>query len=120
MIRAIKEEKSKNIKDFIIDGHLCIFNASGKIEKIPEYFFIDAQITGIVVLQDDPQRICDRINQRDAQKIEKEDIERMQNEEQKYAEELYNKLNIEYITITHECSGKQFGEILRNIGRKIS
>lgn len=118
LIRAIKEEKSKNIRDFIIDGHLCVFNASGKVERIPEYFFVDSQISGIVILQDNPQKICDRISQRDFQNIKIEDIEWMQNEEQKYADDLHNKFNIEYITITHGCSGGMFEEILRNIGRK--
>ncbi|MBD5096054.1 MAG: AAA family ATPase [Lachnospiraceae bacterium] len=116
LIKAIKEEKFHNRKDFIIDGHLCIFNARGDVEFVPQYFFIDAQITGIVLLQDEPRIICDRISQRDSNKISMRNIEKIQDEEQKYARELQNKFQIEYVIISHECTGEQFEEILRNIG----
>lgn len=116
LIRAIKEVKSGSDKDFILDGHMCVFNGEGKVERIPEYFFNEAQITGIVLLQDNPKVICDRINQRDTYKMRIQDIELMQDEEQKYAKEIETKFQIRYVIITHECTGKQFGEILREIG----
>lgn len=116
LIKAIKEEKIHNMKDFILDGHLCIFNARGDAERIPEYFFVDAQINGIILLQDEPRIICDRINQRDSNKISMNDIKRMQEEERKYARELQNKFEIGYIIISHECTGEQFEEKLRKIG----
>lgn len=116
LIKAIKEEKLRNRKDFIIDGHLCIFNAMGDVEPIPEYFLIDAEITGIVLLQDEPRIICDRINQRDSNKISMRNIEKMQDEEQKYARELQNKFQIDYVIISHECTGEQFEKELRKIG----
>lgn len=116
LIKAIKEEKIHNVKDFIIDGHLCIFNRRGDVERIPEYFFVDAQITGIVLLQDEPRIICDRINQRDSIEMSMRDIESMQDEERKYARELQEKFQIEYIIISHECTGEQFEEKLRKMG----
>lgn len=116
LIKAIKEEKLCNRKDFIIDGHLCIFNAMGDVEPIPEYFLIDAEITGIVLLQDEPRIICNRINQRDSNKISMRNIEKMQGEEQKYARKLQNKFQIDYVIISHECTGEQFEEELRKIG----
>ena len=68
LITALKEAKLQSAKDVILDGHLCLFNADGEVERIPENFFINAQIKGIVLLQDDSNIICDRINQRDAKK----------------------------------------------------
>lgn len=118
LIRAVKKVKNDSEKDFILDGHLCVFNGEGKVERIPEYFFDEAQITGIVLLQDDPKVICDRINQRDTYKMGIQDIELMQVEEQEYAKELEIKLQIRYAIITHECTGKQFEKILREIGGK--
>ncbi len=116
LIKAIKEEKLVSTNDIIIDGHLCVLNAKGEVERIPEYFFVDAQITGIVLLQDEPRIICDRLNQRDSNKISIKDIELMQNEEQKYAMELQNKNQIKCVKISHKCTGKQFEENLRNLG----
>lgn len=116
LIKAIREEKLHNTRNFIIDGHLCIFNAKGEVKRIPEYFFTDAQITGIVILQDEPKIIYQRINQRDSNQVSMRDIESMQDEERKYARELQGRFQIEYIIISHECTGKQFEEILREIG----
>ena len=113
LIRAINEEKKNNKKNIILDGHLCVFNAEGKVERIPEYFFIQAGITGIILLQDDSKRICDRIKHRDLSLISQDDIEQMQNEEQKYAEELKEKYHIDYMKITHEWTGEQFSDMLR-------
>lgn len=110
LIKAIKEVRSNDAKSFILDGHLCIFNAKGEVERIPEYFFIETQITGIILLQDAPRIICDRIRQRDCNKISIHDIERMQNEEKNYAIDLEAEFQIKYEIITHECTGKQFGE----------
>ena len=95
---------------------MCVFNARGEVERVPEYFFSDAQITGIILLQDEPRVICDRISQRDSNKISIRDIESMQNEERKYARELQSKFHIEYIIISHECTGEQFEEELRKMG----
>lgn len=116
LIKAIKEAKANDINDFILDGHLCIFNAEGTVERIPEYFFEEAKINGIILLQDEDQIICDRINQRDSNKISVNDIKFMQEEEQKYADELKAKLQMEYEIITHECTGKEFEELLKNMG----
>lgn len=116
LIQAINEARHHDIKDFILDGHLCIFNAHGEVKRIPEYFFVRAQITGIVLLQDESEIICNRINQRDSNRINIEDIQWMQDEERKYAKELENKFNIEHVIISHECTGEQFEEYLRKMG----
>lgn len=115
LIKAIKKEKGRNLKDFILDGHLCVFNAQGDVERIPEYFFIDAEINGIVLLQDDSQVICDRISKRDSKEIDINAIKSMQDEEKRYAEELQSKFHICHIIISHECSGEQFEEKLKEM-----
>lgn len=117
LINAIKKERISNTKNFIIDGHLCIFNADGDVQRIPEYFIINAKITAIVLLQDDPKLIYTRLTQRDSEKISIEDLQRMQDEELKYACELQDKFQIKYRIITHKYTGEQFEELLNNIGR---
>ena len=69
LLKAIKDEVLHTTRNYIIDGHLCVFNARGEVERIPEYFFSDAYITGIVLLQDEPRKICERIEQRDSNKV---------------------------------------------------
>ena len=110
------EEKAYNSKDFILDGHLCVFNAKGDIVRIPEYFFVNTKINGIILLQDEPRVIVERIVQRDSNRLEISTIENMQDEESKYASELQRKYQIEYVKISHECTGEVFERILRKIG----
>lgn len=116
LIKAIKQERNCNIKDFILDGHLCIFNAAGDIVRIPEYFFVETHINGIILLQDSPCTIYDRITQRDSKRVNISVIESMQEEEKKYAGELQNKFHIDYALISHECTGEQFMEIIKKVG----
>ena len=120
LARAIREAQTSGVKDFILDGHLCIFNALGEVERISEDFFEVAQITGVILLQDDPSLICDRINSRDANKIDILAIKQMQDEECIYAKELEQRLQIRYAIITHECTGEQFAEVLRSVGGDLS
>lgn len=115
LIRAIKEEARLNESNCIIDGHLCLFNMMGEIERVPEYFFVKAGITGIILLQDDPQVICERIRHRDSTQIRIEDIEKMQDEEEKYAQELKEKFQIKCRVVTHACTGEQLEIMMREM-----
>lgn len=116
LIQAMKEAMDNNAGDFVLDGHLCIFNAKGEVERIPRFFFEEIKVTGIILLQDTPEQIYCRIRKRDANTIDVCDIDRMQDEEEKYAKELEKELNIKYTAITHECTKVQFMEILKRWG----
>lgn len=116
LIKAIKEAKRSGMKEMILDGHMCIFNAKGEVERVPEYFFEEVQVAGNILLQDNVITICERIIQRDTIQISADDIEKMQDEERKYARELEEKYQIKYVVISHDCTGRQFEEILRKMG----
>lgn len=116
LIKAVKEAKLKDGNSFILDGHICIFDAEGNIVRIPENFFGETQIEVIVLLQDSPKVISDRLNIRDGKEINIQSIEKMQCEEQKFAEELWEKYKIPYIVVTHECTGVEFMQRIQEIG----
>lgn len=116
LIKAIKEAKLKDENSFILDGHLCIFDVGGNVVRIPENFFYETQIEGIVLLQDCPKVISDRINTRDGKEISIQSIEKMQYEEQKFAEELWGKYKIPYVVVTHECTGAEFMQKIQEMG----
>ena len=69
-----------------------------------------------MLLQDSPDVISDRINARDGKDISVQSIEKMQHEEQKFAEELWKKYKIPYVVITHECTGVEFLQRIQEIG----
>lgn len=116
LITAIKEAQLKDDKSFILDGHLCIFNSQGRVVRIPENFFYETKIEGIILLQDHPNVIFNRINERDANEISVQSIEQMQDEEQRYAEELKEKYKIPYMVVTHECTGTEFIKRIQGLG----
>ncbi len=116
LTRAIKEVKLKGENSFILDGHLCIFNSEGNVVRIPESFFYETRIEGIVLLRDHPDVIFDRIKSRDGNEISVQCIQQMQDEEEKYAKELSEKYGIPYIVVTHGCTGDEFMQKLQEFG----
>ena len=116
LIKAVKEAKLKDGNSFILDGHLCIFDAEENVVRIPENFFSETQIEGIVLLQDFPKVISDRLEIRDGKKISIQSIEKMQHEEQRFAEELWKKYKIPYVVVTHECTGVEFMRRIQEVG----
>lgn len=116
LITAIKEEKSNDDRDLILDGHLCIYNKQGEIERIPEYFFVETNIKNVFILQDDPKIISERLRKRDKKEIQIEDIQKIQNEELAYARELKEKLGTNFVVITHKVTEEQFKKYLNKMG----
>lgn len=119
LIAAIKEAKNGEKTSFILDGHLCIFDSSGKVIRIPENFFFETQIEGIILLQDEPGMILDRLHKRDANEIDLTSIKQMQDEEKKYAQELEEKYKIPYVVVTHECTKDEFKKVIQGLGGEI-
>lgn len=119
LIEAIKEAKLGEEKNFILDGHLCVFDSEENVVRIPENFFIETQIEGIILLQDEPNVILDRIQKRDANEINLKSIKQMQDEELEYAKELKEKYKISYAIVTHECTEIEFKKVIQGLGGEI-
>lgn len=112
LIKAIKSERKNTNKNFILDGHLCLFNADGEPERIQEEFFKESGITGIILLQDNIDTIYHRLQIRDNKPIDKQNLGKMQTEEYKYASELKEKYDICIYKITPQISAEKFAELL--------
>jgi len=112
LLTALLAEKSKIGKDIILDGHICMINAEGNVESIPENFLIEAEISGIILLQDDIENIIQRQKERDGIVLDKELVRKIQEEEVKYCEYLLIKHNIPYNIIDSTYGYLQFCEIV--------
>ena len=108
LLKALIAEKSQIETDIILDGHLCIINKNGDIERISKEFLIKASVNGIILLQDAVETIIKRQNLRDGVGLEKQTIINIQEDEIKYCEFLKNELNVPYIIIDSECAYNQF------------
>ena len=108
LLEALIKEKKQLKTDIILDGHLCIINKNGDIERIPEEFLLKASVQGIILLQDAVEEIIKRQNLRDGVGLGKQTIAKIQEDEVRYCESLKSKLNIPYTVITRECTYNQF------------
>lgn len=112
LLVAFEKEKNAIKNDIILDGHLCMINAKGKVERIPEQFLVKSQIDGIVLLQDEVDSIVTRLEKRDGTNISKSIIEQMQYEEREYCKELQLKNHIPYDIISNTCDYQKFCDIV--------
>lgn len=115
LLTSLKTEQSKISGDIILDGHLCLLNAYGNIEIIPENFFEKASICGVILLQDDPQAIVKRLSKRDGLKLQCETVKMIQEKEIQYCKALFTKYDLPYNIISHNCNYQEFLEIVNKM-----
>ncbi len=92
--RIINENKT-----YLLDGHFCLFNAKGEVERIPEETFeqINPMLFAIVI--DDVDQIQERINKRDEKFYNIDTLEKMQIAEIEYSKDIALLLNVPLIEI---------------------
>lgn len=87
LLLAVNELKASN-KNFILDGHFCLLNASGKVQRIAYDTFTMLKPDAIVLLTEKPETIVMRRRRRDGIEITKESVKIFQREERLYANEI--------------------------------
>lgn len=95
LLMAVNELKTFG-KNFILDGHFCLLNASGEVQRISHDTFTMLKPDAIVLLTEKPEIIVSRRRERDRIDITAESVEQFQEEERRYA-----------------------GEVAKNIGAKL-
>ncbi|MEK3920606.1 ATP-binding protein [Paenibacillus sp. FSL K6-2393] len=112
LIRKQKEEEARTVKNvtdvkgnqdalimainnyvtdipiFLLDGHFCILNKEGEIERIPHDTFERMEIACLLVLTDDPNEIHMRLKNRDSREYPIDLLDKFQTEELSYAKQL--------------------------------
>lgn len=68
-------------QNFILDGHFCLLNASGKVQRIPYGTFAMLKPDAIVLLTENSEIIASRRRKRDGIEASVESIEYFQREE---------------------------------------
>ncbi len=86
-------------KSYLLDGHFCLFNAKGVIEKVPKETFAKIAPKSIAIVATDVILIKQRLEARDKKIYELEILEYMQNTEKEYAEEVATILDIPFFEI---------------------
>lgn len=90
---AVDSYLSPNNK-YILDGHFCLINDKGEICRVPEKIFLELNMSNIIVLENDCNKIIDNLKRRDNRVYSKSLISSFQNEEILYAKYIAQLLNI--------------------------
>lgn len=96
LFEALKE---RNLFDkvIILEGHFCLLNKHGEIERIPFQVFRELNFRAIVLIFEEPTKIIQRFNNRGMEDFDLNFIEKFQNEEMDYAKEIATELNVPLI-----------------------
>jgi len=91
LLLAVDELKTSG-KNFILDGHFCILNSSGQVQRISYDIFEILKPDAIVLLIEDPRIIVSRRKKRDGIEVTVESVECFQREEWLYANEVAKRI----------------------------
>lgn len=83
-----------NDKYYLLDGHFCLININGNVERIPLDIFERLPIREIVVLIDKAENIRLKLMNRDSNKYSLDFIKEFQNNEIEYAKEISKRLRV--------------------------
>ncbi len=115
LIEELRRKESKNNK-FVLDGHFCLLNKNGEIERIEFSTFTQIAPKAILLLTEDAEIIADRRKCRDGIEIDIGDIDSFQNEEKQYALEVAEFLNVPiFISSGSKDLEKAIDFIIKNI-----
>lgn len=100
LVNAVRQ-KEKNGKEFILDGHFCLFNASGDVEKVPYMVFEKLNMEGIVLFWNREEVIQRNVQKREGNLdvLKSHQISELQELEIKYAKDVAQELNIPLVVI---------------------
>ncbi|GAA4444832.1 hypothetical protein GCM10023188_47310 [Pontibacter saemangeumensis] len=82
---------------YVLDGHLCLFNAQGDATRVPIQTFEQINPVAIIVITGNEELIKSRLERRDRKQYDLTSLQRMQELEEEYGKEVANVLGIEYL-----------------------
>lgn len=81
-------------KEYLLDGHFCLLTEQGNIDRVPIEVFETINPDMILLLEDSPMIISQRLSQRDSVQYSEDLIGNFLGEERTYAQEVADTLDI--------------------------
>jgi adenylate kinase len=78
----------------LLDGHFCVRDPLGKIQKIPADTYTSLSVKAVIVLREETSVIEANLYSRDGVRHSQQEISALQNAELDYAGEITSKMNI--------------------------
>lgn len=91
-------------KNYILDGHFCLFDSHGKVNQVPFDTFFKISPILISVITSDPEIIAQRLEKRDGRNYNVAKIKDMQDMEIEHAQFVADRLNISFIELRDDIS----------------
>lgn len=86
-------------KPYLLDGHFCLMNSNGEIERVPMRTFQDINPEMIILLVEDVEVILKRLKDRDDKKYDPQLIELLCENEYSWAHDVADYLGVDIYTI---------------------
>jgi len=102
-------------KQYLLDGHFCLFNAEGKINKVPKETFRKIAPRLLITVTKPPEVILQQQKNRAGLVYELSTLQRMQEIEIAYSEELSQALDIPLIIIKDQAPTVVINQIKQQI-----
>jgi adenylate kinase len=109
LVKAI-ESSSIQTRQFLLDGHFCVFDTSDSIQRVPLQTFKTLAPVGVILLFDEVKRIQERLEKRERRKFSLELLESLQQAELEHADKVCKVLNIPLCSVaaTEHDNAHQF------------
>lgn len=113
LITGLRRFTSNSRPNLLLDGHFTLLSESEEIVEIDKSVFEKMSLSGIVLIQDQPEKIDTRLRERDLKSIGTERIGHHQVVEEKHAKEVAKILSIPLFKVDAFDSSK-LAEVLRS------
>lgn len=87
LLQAVDELRTSE-GNFILDGHFCLLNAEGQVQRIGFDTFTTLKPEAILLLTENPEVIAERRRSRDNREVSAGSIKEFQDSEESYAKEV--------------------------------
>lgn len=98
LIAGLDKVLKKN-ENYLLDGHFCLFNSEGQVEKVPMETFEKIAPKLIVIVIAKIDLIKERLEKRDNKKYDFDLLKSMQTFEKEHAQKISSKLNVPFVEI---------------------
>ena len=93
LIRSVAHRREAE-QDILLDGHFVLRGISGELVRLGKDVFADLQLSGVVLLTEDPQTIADRLFSRDGSTVTLESIAELSAEVSVHVHDICGELKV--------------------------
>ena len=94
LVQGVYKLFSESVERFLLDGHFTLINTQGHIESIGIDIFSRINLDGVVIFQDAPKKLCQRLYERDEKSCSVSEVTAHQDAELNQAQFVAEKLDV--------------------------